>query len=133
MVERVEVKEDPAEMADVPTAGRNSAEGLVARDIPGEAMPPAPPEDGEGAPNAWSDEAAESAFRADAHSRGEKVVASAAAIELAEEKETKALPPLADLVRRLSPEIRETLVELFRAKFTAVKRVPRKALKASAG
>lgn len=129
VVERVEVKEDPAEMADVPTADRNSAEGLVARDVPGEAMPPPPAEDGEGAPNAWSDEAAESAFRAEARSRGETVVASPAVVELAEDKETKALPPLADLVKRLSPEIRETLDELFRAKFTAVKRVPKKALK----
>jgi hypothetical protein len=72
---------------------------------------------------------AESAFRAEAQSRGETVNATAATVEIAEEKDTKSLPPLNDLVKRLPPDVRETLEDLFRAKFTAVKRVPKSALK----
>jgi hypothetical protein len=80
--------------------------------------------------NAWNDEAAESAFRAEAKARGEPLQASRAAIETMEENsEPKNLPALEQLVSRLSPEVRETLDDLFRAKFTSVKRVPKKALK----
>jgi hypothetical protein len=39
------------------------------------------------------------------------------------------LPPLDELVNRIDPSIRETLDELFRAKFTAVRRIPPGALK----
>lgn len=40
-----------------------------------------------------------------------------------------ALPPLNDLVQRIPAEVREALEDLFRAKFVAVKRVPKQALK----
>lgn len=84
--------------------------------------------------NVWPDENAEASFIAEARQRGEPVVATAATVELAEEKEEdkKALPPLADLMKRLSPEVRETLDDLFRAKFTTVRRVPKRFLKSSA-
>ena len=62
-------------------------------------------------------------------------MAAAATREAAEEKEDdkKALPPLAVLVKRLAPEVRETLDDLFRAKFTGVRRVPKKFLKTAGG
>jgi hypothetical protein len=77
--------------------------------------------------NVWPDENAEAAFMADARERGEPVVATA--VEAIEETDTKNLPPLDELLKRLSPEVRETLDDLFRAKFIAVRRVPKKALK----
>jgi phosphoglycolate phosphatase-like HAD superfamily hydrolase len=85
--------------------------------------------------NVWPDENAEAAFIADARQRGEPVVAAVATREAAEEKEDdkKALPPLADLMKRLAPEVRETLDDLFRAKFTGVRRVPKQCLKTAAG
>jgi hypothetical protein len=83
--------------------------------------------------NVWPDETAEAAFIADARQRGEPVRAAATTIQAVEEKEDlkRALPPLADLVSRLSPEVRETLDDLFRVKFTSVRRVPKSVLKVS--
>lgn len=82
------------------------------------------------APATWPDEAEESAFRAEARDRGETVKASAAAAELAEDTvDPKSLPPLETLVNRLSPEVRDTLEDLFRAKFVRVQRVPKRVLK----
>ena len=43
------------------------------------------------------------------------------------------LPPVEELVKRLRPEVLETLDELFRARWTAVKRVQPGALKADQG
>ncbi len=77
--------------------------------------------------NVWPDENAEAAFMAEARERNEPVVA--AAVEAIEETDTKNLPPLDELVKRLSPEVRETLDDLFRAKFIAVRRVPKQVLK----
>ncbi len=77
-----------------------------------------------------SDELAEAAFRSDAHDRGETVLPAVPAVTETEEViDPKALPPLEELVKRIPPEVLETLDDLFRAKFTAVKRVPPKALK----
>ena len=78
-------------------------------------------------PNGF-DEAAESAFRAEAKSRGE-VVAPVRAEAATEEADPRNLPPLDELVRRIPPEVRATLDDLFRAKFIAVRRVPKNALK----
>jgi hypothetical protein len=75
-----------------------------------------------------ADDVAESAFRAEARERGEAVVPKPAA-DVPDEAEKKPLPPLNDLVNRIPPEVRETLDELFRAKFITVRRVPRNALK----
>jgi hypothetical protein len=86
----------------------------------------APPENGT---NAWPDEAAETAFRTEAIERGEPDIIATAATEATEETDTKCLPALEELVKRIPPESRELLDELFRAKFTGVRRVPAKALK----
>jgi len=85
--------------------------------------------------NVWPDENAEAAFIAEARQRGEPVVAAVLTDDAADEREAepKALPPLADLMKRLSPDVRETLDDLFRAKFTTVRRIPKKALKTAAG
>ena len=83
--------------------------------------------------NVWPDETAEASFLAEARERGETVVAAkptgAADTDSEDEASAKILPPLDTLIGRLSPEVRETLDDLFRAKFTAVRRVPKKALK----
>jgi hypothetical protein len=81
----------------------------------------------EGAPNAWPDESTEAAMVSELKSRGEPVIAVRA--EPIEEIDPKKLPPLDELVKRLTPEVRETLDDLFRAKFVRVTRVPAKALK----
>ena len=76
------------------------------------------------------DEAAEAAFLAEARDRGEVVATAKIAADVVEEVvDSKALPPLDELVKRIPPEVRETLEDLFRAKFVAVRRVPAKALK----
>ena len=80
-----------------------------------------------GAPNAWPDETAEAAMMPELKSRGE--LATPAATQAVEETDTKNLPPLAELVKRIPPEVREALDDLFRVKFTTVRRVPAKALK----
>jgi hypothetical protein len=80
-----------------------------------------------GAPNAWPDEAAEVAMLSELREHGDKP--ALAATEPVEETGTRDLPPLDELVKRLPPEVRETLDALFRAKFTGVRRVPQKALK----
>lgn len=88
-------------------------------------MPPA--EAGE--PLGWPDPAAETAFLAEARERGEVLVPAKAREEIAEETDARALPALDTLVNRLPADVRETLEDLFRARFVRVTRVPRKALK----
>jgi hypothetical protein len=120
------VKDDAADAADAAVVVAERTEPM----IPAQSSPSqnSAPEDGEGAPNVWSDEAAESAFIAEARGRGESAVASKATLEVVED-EKKPLPAMADLMKRLPPGVKETLDELFRAKFTVVRRVPKKALK----
>ncbi len=84
------------------------------------------------------DEAAEAAFLADARDRGELVSPAASAgkaepVEKEEEEDRASLPALGELVGRIPTEVRETLEELYRAKFVAVRRVPANALKATGG
>lgn len=81
----------------------------------------------EDSPSAEFDEAAESAFLAEAKDRGEAVVPKPAAE--VEEGNPKALPPLDELVKKIPPEVRDALEDLFRARFVSVKRFPKKALK----
>lgn len=81
----------------------------------------------------WPDAATESAMRAEVAERGETLTAKAAR-ELAEaaaeaEAEKKGLPQLDALIEKIPPGVRETLDEMFRAKFVKVRRVPAKALK----
>lgn len=82
--------------------------------------------------NVWPDEAAETAFLTGLAGAAEPVAAvvetPAVAVETEEEQDVP-LPALEELVQRLSPETREMLDDLFRAKFVAVRRVPKQALK----
>lgn len=70
----------------------------------------------------WPDETDESAFLADAAARGEAPtpVAAAAAVPVAGEK----LPSLDEVVARVPAPVRALLDDLFRAKFTMVRRYP---------
>ena len=88
-------------------------------------LPVSGDDDGPAAPS----DADEAAFLAEARERGENVRPVAReTIEEVEDK-TAALPKLDDLVGRIPADVRDTLDELFRARFVAVRRVPRKALK----
>lgn len=78
----------------------------------------------------FPDEETEMAMRSELRARGEAVEAKLASA--AEPEDAAPLPPLDQLVSRLSPDVREVLDELFRARFTAVRRVPARALKESA-
>ena len=88
---------------------------------------PVPSED-EGAAN-WPDETAESSFLAEARARGEVVAPPKPKEEAADDAEAKPLPSLDELVQRIPAEVRDTLEDLFRARFVTVKRVPKRALK----
>jgi hypothetical protein len=86
---------------------------------------PVGPDEG---PTAWPDDAAESAFRAEARDRGESV-APAAAAEVPVVVDPKSLPSLDSLVQRIPPAVRDSLEDLFRARFVKVERMPAKVLK----
>ena len=74
-------------------------------------------------------EEAEAAFLAEARERGEDVASVAAALAAAESEEEKgSLPPLEELIQKLPAELRDTLDDLFRAKFVKVIRVRKKDL-----
>lgn len=91
---------------------------------------PAPIEGAEGGEGpSWPDASAEAAFLSEARDRGETVAPAKAKAEIADETDAKALPPLDALVQRIPAEVRDTLEDLFRAKFVRVQRVPKKALK----
>ena len=93
----------------------------------GEAAPPGEPDP------TWPDESAEAQFLAEARERGEPVPVPAnpaAEPEAAEPEPSGPAPELDELVGRLPPAVRETLDELFRARFVRVTRLPRKTLTA---
>ena len=87
-----------------------------------------PPPREAGEDSGWPDAALESAYMAEAAARGETPQPVKAGVAFTEETETLPLPALEDLVRRIPPEVRETLDDLFRARFVRVTRVPGKAL-----
>ncbi|MFZ9746410.1 MAG: hypothetical protein ACO3G4_07245 [Opitutaceae bacterium] len=97
------------------------------------------PPSGEAAPSgepdpAWPDESAEAQFLAEARERGETVAAApapAAEPEVAEPEPAGPAPELDALVARLPPAVRETLDELFRARFVRVTRLPKKSVTAA--
>jgi hypothetical protein len=74
------------------------------------------------------DEAAESAFLAETRERGDVVPQRPAATAAVDETSTTPLPGLDPLVERIPVSVRETLDELFRARFVAVKRLPKDVL-----
>jgi len=98
--------------------------GVPANGVPAEDAAAAPADN---RADGWNDEMAESAFLAEARDRGESI--SPPAVSRETEVDAGTLPALAELVNRIDPAIRETLDELFRAKFTSVRRVPPAALK----
>ena len=77
----------------------------------------------------WPSEDAESAFRAEARERGESVAVEAALDSAEAEEEKKAVPVLDELMPKIPEPVRETLEELFRAKFVRVIRVRKKDLR----
>lgn len=77
----------------------------------------------------WPSEAAESAFRAEARESGEEVAVEAALDSAEAEEDKKALPALGELMPNIPEPVRETLEELFRAKFVRVMRVRKKDLR----
>ena len=76
-------------------------------------------------------EETERAMLAELRERGEVPVRRAAAP--ARDEAMVHLPPLDELVKRIPPQVREALDDLFRARFTGVRRVPAEALKVSPG
>jgi hypothetical protein len=76
----------------------------------------------------WPDDAAESAFLSENTAAAAPVV-PLNADDADEADDDKPLPPLETLVARIPQETREMLEELFRARFVAVKKIQRKALK----
>ena len=103
----------------------------VAALLPEEVLEPVPVD---AAPEAvatasWPDETVESAYRAEALERGEAVTAAKVPVEANDETSTAPLPALDDLVKRIPSHVRETLDDLFRARFVTVRRVPERALK----
>jgi hypothetical protein len=88
---------------------------------PVRAAPAEPP--GEEAPAPWPSPAEEAAFLggpAEAALPAPPLSAMAAPV--------RATPPLEELIQRIPAELRGTLEELFRARYTAVRRIPPEAL-----
>ena len=84
--------------------------------------------------NVWPDEAAEAAFLAEAGGNALPIPPTSAPATVAlgaEDEVVKSLPKLDELVERIPAETRELLEELFRAKFTTVRRVKKTDLKVS--
>lgn len=80
--------------------------------------------------NVWPDEAAEAAFLSEGRGGAEVPAAPKPTSPTGEDDDEKALPQLDDLVNRIPADTRELLDELFRAKFTKVRRVKQADLKA---
>ncbi len=73
-------------------------------------------------------EEAERAMLAELRERGEAPVRAKTVSADADEKPVR-LPPLDELVKRIPSNVRDTLDELFRARFTGVRKIPADALK----
>lgn len=108
----------------IPNGTNDEAAEIAAdlRELPASVSPD------DGAPSGF-DEAAESAFLAEARARGETVAPAPKKEDAPDETESKPLPSLNELVERIPPEVRETLDDLFRARFVTVKRIPKRAFK----
>ena len=115
----------------LPAAGNGAtiASAPIADDTSGAVLAtPEMPEARDDVANGY-DDAAESAFLAEARERGELPSSRRTTDDRAPEVEPEALPPLDELVKRIPEDVRETLDELFRARFVRVQRVPARALK----
>lgn len=102
------------ETAVVETAGEAEAAANGAAGLPGDEET-----------NVWPSAVEEAAFLAETRARGEPelAAASSAAKTADDEADERPLPKLDELVERIPKEARELLDDLFRAKFTAVRRV----------
>lgn len=118
-----ETAEAPVETTEPEAVSADSAP--VAPEIAATTVPAASSSEETG----WPDAAAESAFLAEARSRGELPAPKPAAAEEVEEAEAGPLPPVDKMVERIPPPVREILDDLFRARFVRVTRIPRRALK----
>jgi len=78
-------------------------------------------------PSFWPDAAAEEMYLVEQKSQNRTPPPAKAPEETVEP--TAPLPALDDLVKRIPGSVRETLDELFRAKFVKVQRVPKSALR----
>jgi hypothetical protein len=114
----------PEAKADAP-APRDTEESVVAADAAARSLNGTENE----SINVWPDETAEASFMAEARERGEPVATAPARAPAADENDTGKLPPLEDLVNRIPADVREVLDDLFRVKFTSVRRVPAKSFK----
>jgi hypothetical protein len=101
-------------------AAAEPEEAVVATAVPVAAAAEIPP---------WPGETDEASFLADARLRGDDSPAPAPVAAAEETGAPADLPPLEQLVARIPAEVREALDDLFRAKFTRVRRVSRAALK----
>jgi hypothetical protein len=118
------------------TAAAVAAPPRAAEPPPAEVPPPGEIASSVEPDAAWPDESAEAQFLGEARERGESVPAPptpAAEPEAPEAEPAGPAPELDDLVGRLPPAVRETLDELFRARFVRVTRLPRKTLAAGKG
>ena len=114
---------------DPPQASRAAASKAAA---PAPAEVEVPADDSEGPE--WPDEAVESAMRAEHTERDDSSVLAPAKSVKADragdpEEDAAPLPTLDALIEQIPPAVRDTLEELFRARFTSVQRVPKAALK----
>jgi hypothetical protein len=124
----LEARLNPRAETDAVAERKPNVESSVPSEAPEEAVTAAIAP-GENGANVWNDEAAETAFLAEARDRGEPTVALQSPVETkVESAESGTLPPLDELVQRIPADVRETLDDLFRAKFTTVRRIPKKAL-----
>lgn len=121
----------PAPLVPLPAVGAatETARTVEAVVAVSDAEPELPPTEEEAPAPIWPDDTTESAFRAEARERGEPARAAHEPEETEEEIESGAVPKLDELVARIPAGVREAMEDLFRARFVAVKRVPRKALK----
>lgn len=122
-----------------PTPPAVAVSPSLAAEAPVRAAPPVEPPGGaavaagtpavaDEAASGWPDDAAESAFRAEARERGESVP-SPSASEVPEVVDPKTLPSLDSLVQRIPGPVRDSLEDLFRARFVKVDRIAAKVLK----
>jgi len=75
----------------------------VASDETGPTATEGPGPDGNESTNVWPDEAAEAAFLTDAGARRQCQPGGRTAADATEETDTQGLPPLEELVKRISP------------------------------
>ncbi len=107
-------------------AGADDTEDARDYDDGGNAAPAFSADDGP----AWPDDAAEAAFLAENTRAGDAERAASREADTDDADDAGAsLPTLETLMARIPRETREVLDELFRARFVAVRKIPRKVLK----